>query len=460
MKNIFKILAIAGLSFCASLSLSATELPVRYKSGSLNMTPRKNSDNWITTVDVRYGQTETRDGFNTNSERTSALDIFGQTNLVRLGFGLEGLTNVVPNTYTQWTLGYDATRPPPPPPPPAGPLDTNSTNLIKTTGRVSASELTLNIEQNLFSGFFGQCYIPFRQMTVDNINYEVIGNQVMPGGVGTVTNFVSTLLTPIMREQGMEYPLSSYKKQAVSELVLGLGWQGFNNQGFGVIDDATGRIFVGAIIPGAGKQDTSYMTGFPLGYDGFWGVHTRLELEVGLEKVLALGAASSINIFFIDTRNARVMSDVEKKQTGLLSLAQARVDVDQGAVWDVSAFAKLHKVFYGLTAQAGYSFSRQEKTCLTIKDDNYLKTAALRYQGMVPPQFLSREDVINSDQRLQSWERQMLHLAIGYDFRLHNPAPAIAPYLGFEYGYPIDGRRVMVGKYLGGTASVQVKMPF
>ena len=457
MKNIFKILAIAGLSFCASLSLSATELPVRYKSGSLNMTPRKNSDNWITTVDVRYGQTETRDGFNANSERTSALDIFGRTDLTRLGYGLEGLNAAMAATYPLWALGYAA----PALTGGAGALDLVALqNLIKTTGRVSASELTLNIEQNLFSGFFGQCYIPFRQMTVDNIGYEVIGNQVMPAPANNVTNFVTTSLTPIMGEQGMEYPLSSYKKQAVSELVLGLGWQGFNNQGFGVIDDATGRIFVGAIIPGAGKQDTSYMTGFPLGYDGFWGVHTRLELEVGLKKVIALGAASSINIFFIDTRNARVMSDVEKKQTGILSFAQARVDVDQGAVWDVSAFAKLHKVFYGLTAQAGYSFSRQEKTCLTIKDNDYLKSAGIRYQAMVPPQFLSREDVINNDERLQSWERQMLHLAIGYDFSLHNPAPAITPYLGFEYGYPIDGQRVMVGKYLGGTASVQLKMLF
>ncbi|MBM3886858.1 hypothetical protein FJ364_02905, partial [Candidatus Dependentiae bacterium] len=363
MKNLLKILVMVSVGICIGFRLNATELPVRYKSGSLNTTPRKNTSNWVSTIEVRYGQAETRDGFDFNGERTSALNIFGSTDLIRLGYGLENLTNALPQTNRYWTLGYDSVNNPLPAPRiAAGVFDNNATNPIKTTGRVSSSEFALNLEQNFFSGFFGQCYIPFRQLSVDKIGFEVIGNQNMPGGVGQVSAFVEQQLPTIMREQGIESLFSSYKKQAISEILLGCGWQGFNNQGFGIIDDASGRVFVGAIIPGAGSTDSSYLAGLPLGYDGFWGVHTRIELEVGVRKCLAFGASSSVNIFFTDTRTMRVMSDVEKKQSGFLSFAQARVGVDQGSVWDAAVFMKIHKVLNGLVAQAGYSFSRQEAT--------------------------------------------------------------------------------------------------
>jgi hypothetical protein len=419
-------------------------------------------DNWTTTVDVRYGQSSTREGFDHNAQRTSALDIFGHTNVVRLGFGLEGLAGAsMANTGAQWVQGYDQRGPLSTivPPPAFGPLDVANENLIKLNGRVSSSEVAVNIEQNLFSGFFAQCYMPFRQLTIDNLGYEVVGNSVMPGG-GTVANFVDTLLPAIMREQGMESLLTSYKKQAVADVVLGLGWQGSNDQGFSVIDDATGRVFIGAIIPAGGKADKSYAVGLPLGYDGFWGVHSRMELEVSLKKVLAIGVASSINIFFQDTRTTRVMSDFEKKQSGILSFAQARARVDQGPVWDVNAFARLQKVFYGLTAQVGYSFTRQEDTSLRIDDVDYLKTAGVNFANLTPPQFLNRDDVANADQRLRAWERQLLHFCIGYDFRLHENQPKFVPAIAFECAFPVDGRRVMTGKMFGGTASLQMKMLF
>lgn len=445
--------AAASAAFVFS-AINAIELPVRYKVGALNVTQRKSIDNWVSNVGLRYSSVSTREGLDMNSQRTSALDVFGQTNLVRLGFGLENLARM-PNTSGFWGLGYAAA------PGAAGRqvLDDAGQNLVKITGRVAASEFVLDLDQNLFSGFFAQCHVPFRQLTIDNLGYEVTGSQNLPGGAG-VSNFVEMDLPRIMREQGMEAPLTVYRKQAVSEIVAGLGWQGFNNKGFGVIQDATGRVFVGAIIPGGGKQDFSYLAGLPLGYDGFFGVHTRIELEVGMQKYFALGAASSVNIFFQDTRTRRVMSDAEKQQQGVLSFVQARVGVDQGAVWDISAYAKLHKIFYGLVATVGYSFSRQEETRLTVKDEEYLKSAVNRYLQQVPPRFLNQNDVANTDQRLRSWERQMLHLGIGYDFRLHASAPAVAPAISFEYAYPIEGRRVMLGKYLGGSASLQLKMPF
>lgn len=450
------------LGCCAAAGVaSAIELPVRYKVGAFDVTQRKTPDNWVTNIGVRYSSVSTRDGYDGNAQRTSALDVFGQTNLVRLGFGLEGLATM-PATHACWNVGYDQTAGVLPVPPPGafGPLDIGTQNFVKTTGRVAAQELTFNLEQNLFSGFFVQCYLPFRSLTIDNIGYQIAGSQVMPAPANNVDNFVTTILPPIMREQGMEAPLTVYRKSAVAEVVAGLGWQGYNDKGFGVIHDATGRVFIGAIIPGGGRHDTAYMTGLPLGYDGFFGVHTRIELEVGIQKCLALGAASSVNIFFSDIRTHRVMSDAEKKQTGLLSFVQARVNVDQGPVWDVSGYAKLQRFFYGLTGLVGYSFSRQEQTNLLVKDDKYLNGAVQRYVQQLPPKFLNTNDVINADQRLMAWQRQMLHFSIGYDFALHPKAPKVAPAINFEFGYPIDGRRVMTGKYLGGTASAQFKLLF
>lgn len=438
----------------------AVELPVRYKAGALNVVHRKNTENWVSTLNVRYSSADAREGFDKNSERASALDILGHTDVVRLGFGLRDLVNTKITTFGNWKLGYvPEDLPLPAPVPPPGILDIRAENPVKLTGRVAGQEVALSLVQNLFSGFFLQAHLPFRSLTVDKISYEIIGPQNFPAG-GSVKNFMDNELPVIMREQGMESLFSSYKKQGLSEAVLGLGWQGFNDKGFGVINDATGRVFVGAIIPGAGKKDQAYATGLPLGYDGFFGVHTRIELEVGLHKYFGLGAASSVSIFFTETRNERVMSDYGKKQQGLLAFEVARVGVDQGPVWDAAAYAKMHKVFYGLNVTIGYSFSRQEDTRFAVKDDTYLAAIAARYSQQIPPRFLNQNDIANNDQRLRAWERQALYFIIGYDFGLHPTPPPIAPAIFFEYGYPLDGRRIVSSKYLGGSASLQLKFGF
>lgn len=483
--------------FCVAGQVVGFELPVRYKAGALNVTPRHNSDNWVSNIEVRYSGSSTREGFDSNALRTSALDIFGRTNIVRLGFGLEDgsvtpaqLSNLKTSTYSYWHYGYDTTSKElpyyaganptslNPAQPVVGPFDSAASNLVKFTGRIVTRELALNLQQNLFSGFFVQGYMPFRDLTVDDIKFEAVGPVALssafgaglPTGVATTADFVTKSLPAIMGEQSMQSALNTYKCSAVSEVVIGAGWQGFNNKGFGIIQEATGRVFVGGIIPGGGKRDLSYMTGFPLGYDGFWGVHSRIELEVGMQQCFALGAATSVNMFFMDTRTLRVMSDAEEQQDGLLSFAQASARVEPGAVWDVSTYARLHRMFYGLVIQFGYSFSRQEQAYLVSSDDNYLKGAVNRYlnpdvsarapTGILTPQYISPTDIMNHDERLKPWERHMLHISIGYDFRLHDLPPLAAPSFSFEYAVPLDGRRAMTGNYLGGSAGIQFKMPF
>lgn len=470
--NKFRGIAAALSTALAVSSLTAFDLPVRYKTGPLNATPSKNADNWTSNISLRYGQSSTREGYDHEAQKTSALGIYGPTNLVRLGFGLPLFGQNLPNpanigTNANWARGFaqeDLSAIPAGVPvviPPAGRLDVPQQNNVLFTGRVATHEFALDLEQTLFSGFFASCHVPFRQITIDNIGYQIHGSQNMHGGAGTVDNFVSRDLPIIMREWGMEAWATAYRRQAVPELVAGMGWQGSNDKGFGVIDEAIGRIFVGAIIPGAGGKQSSYMTGIPLGYDNFFGVHTRVELEVGLRKILALGAATSANIFFTDTRTVRVTTDYAKKPgNGLLSLGETRATIDQGPVWDISGYAKIHKIFYGLVGQIGYSYTRQEATQLTNKDPDYMKTILTAYSQMNPPQFFNVNDVLNSDERIKPWERQVFHFSIGYDFKLHQNPPIVAPALSFNFAYPISGRRIMTGRYLGGTASLQIKMPF
>lgn len=467
MNNIRGIAAALSTALAFS-SLSGFNLPVRYKTGPLNVTQSKSPENWTSSISINYGQSNTREGYDHEAQKTSALGIFGPTNLVRLGFGLQPLNNTKPITFGFWTRGFEQTELPTLPlgaailvPLAAGtPLDSPNKNNILFTGRVATQEFAINLEQTLFSGFFASCHIPFREITVDNINFQNLGNQNLVGGI-TIDQFTNNNLNNIMREWEMEAWATAYRRQAIPELVAGIGWQGANDKGFGVIDEATGRIFVGAIIPGAGGKQSSYMTGFPLGYDGFFGVHTRVELEVGLRKILALGAATSANIFFTDTRTVRATTDYAKNPgNGLLSLGQTRATIDQGPVWDISGYAKIHKIFYGLVGQIGYSYTRQEATHLTNKDPNYMKTILTAHSQMQPPQFFNVNDALNSDERIQPWERQVLHFKIGYDFKLHSTPPIIAPDLSLNFAYPISGRRVMAGKYFGGSASLQIKMPF
>ena len=54
-------------------------------------------------------------------------------------------------------------------------------------------------------------------------------------------------------------------------------------------------------------------------------------------------------------------------------LEKTKVKKDQGTIWDFQAYAQVYRLFGGLSALAGFSYTTQERTILSVRNDQFLK---------------------------------------------------------------------------------------
>lgn len=449
------------LLLCAVGMLHGVDTPVAYKPTMHAAELRNNPENWVANFGISYGQGSARRSWDGIGRKVDALSLYGVTNITRLGMGLQSFTGkAVTGQYWNATNNglFDY-------------LTTQGTDgQIAFTGKMEATHCDLNIEQNIVAGFFAQLSLPVRNIKVSHLGYVNQGSATITNatsGTTTIATFMDNVLPTILLENGFTNGLfAGYSKTTLPEAMVLFGWQGSNNKSFGIIDEASGRLQAGVIIPLAGQSDQDVLFSMPVAYDGFWGVHSRFDLEVGLWKMLVLGGRAGLSVFMSDSRDMRVYTDCGYGtiqgpfQSGWINLQKAHVAVDKGAIWDLELRARLQNFLWGFFAQASIAYARQEDSHLHARDSQLLQRVVTAAAALTVPVYLSVDALINKDPKLKAWERLDLGFLIGYDFKKHAQTGNFTPAIQLEYLIPLSGKRAMVADMLAGGISLQVAFDF
>lgn len=493
MKNIIsKILSV----FMLVSSVQATDLPVFYRVPFFCGTLRKDTRDWATEGMVRYGGGDTDDGRNAHQNKKPLFSTFGSSNIINLGLGLEDVTQEKkPVTFDYWQPDNGTDK---------GKFIGLHIPCDSCDGKVDfkadfkARELSLGLKQNLFSGFFVEIYAPLREVRIDCIRHTICGNKTItttqntPVEVDLEEQFMQVDLPKILQENGFLVDENSpydrnFKQTGFSELVLSLGWAGYDDSSFDVIDSAAGSLQAGFIVPLASKRNEDVVFAVPLGYNDHWGCFARLKGEVALWKFLVFGAQAGINILWPDQRCIRMKTappifpaDIpkifdnkrENEQTGWIVLGKGKAKIDYGAVWDLAGYIKAENFMGGLSVVLGYSFTKQEDSPIHVQDCDFLKTVVDdAFNHVTPsqdpqlccankePRFINKDDIVNKDKRYDGFDQHVVHGYVSYDVAYHNDC-WYAPMVALEYSYHITGRHVFITNMLAGTLGLRVTWNF
>lgn len=455
---IFRLMAVAFIFHSAS----CFDLPTQYRAPLFMQDVTRKVKDWTTEVWVRVGTGSTYDSFNSHEDKTALFNANDPFNLVRLGINLDSIDPTTqPVTDRYWGQNGPFTS--------TALANANIESPDGTAifgGRFRASEFDLCIQQNLFWGFYVHLFLPYKDYHIDRIATKLLGSQTVNNV--NMNMFINVDLPQILTENGLKKYTAPFKKSTFSDGSFSVGWHGYLPCQTGMVSSLGGLLQIGAIMPIAPNTDTNTVFAIPLGYDDQPGVVGRMAAEAGLWEMFKLGAHFGSLMFFKKNKTVRLKTD--KEQNGWIILQESYGGVDWGSLWDIGAYFKIDQFAKGLSFIVGYSYVKQEKTKINVKDDEYLKTL----QGSVfspfdqntvviatnapNVQLISQDDYANSDKRLSGWDTQSLHFVASYDMS-YAIKGGWGPLFKFEYSYPITGKQSWATSFMAGSLGFTVCLP-
>ncbi len=481
-------------AFCA---LNAVDLPQFYRAPFFQETFGPAAGKYTSGLSLRYGHGQTSKAWNGHNETQSILSIYGCMDITNLGSWVcseeEVIDTINKKSMKDYWGGYfyDPTSsdykdkvifPPdyrtntayekPPYDLKLSPGD----GRITFDGKFEIDEWDFTLQQDILWGFYAQVYLPYRDMKISNICYEsccgtpstpateLKGVDIIPGPQTTVkiADFMDPTtgtLNNVLKLMCMEPWQKNYKKTGISDLLVSVGWHGSGDPVSPVIKRLSGSVQVGILIPTAGDKSINDVFSIPVGYNDFWGVSGRISAYVQLFDFLGVGAYGGGLVFFTEDRDLRVKTT--KEQDGPILLQKSFGKFDQGSLWDICGYAQLG--FKGVFAKIGCSYTRQEDSVITVKDDCLLATYKQQMLktdnpccGPKFPYIVSVDSIVNTDQKLKAWEYYTAHIVAGYAFEGRFFCPSVF----IEYDYPFYGKNSFKTDMFGGTLSLQAKISF
>jgi hypothetical protein len=496
MRELSKILMV--FLFVSLGVLGAVDLPQFYRAPFFQETFGPAASKYTTGLSVRYGHGQTSKAWNGHNETQSIPSIYGCMDITNLGSWVCSDEKVEIDTTNKKTMKdywggyyYDEASadckdkvifPPDYRTNPKYKSDPYKLNLAPGDGRIAfdgkfeIDEWDFTLQQDILWGFYVQVYLPYRDMKISNVCYknccvegccessakpatELTGVDKPPTKV-KIADFMDPTtgtLNNVLKSMCMDPWQKTYKKTGLSDLLVSAGWNGSGDPGSPVIKRLNGSVQVGILIPTAGDKSLNDVFAIPLGYNDYWGVSGRVSAYVQLFDFLGIGVYGGGLVFFTEDRDLRVKTALE--QDGPILLQKSFGKLDQGAIWDVCGYAQLG--FKGVFAKAGCSYTRQEDSVITIKDDCLLATYKQQQLDRPPygspfPNIISVDSIVNTDQKLKAWEYYTAHFVAGYAFE----GKTFCPSIFIEYDYPFYGKYAFKTDMLGGTLSLQAKISF
>jgi hypothetical protein len=439
--------------------------------------PTKQVKNWTSTILIGYEQGSATGSWDGDEKKQWLFSCYGPVDLLRLGLHVgaadvaTGASAPTSQTYNYWGYKWAADTK-------AGSASgtfskeintrgINDTGRVDLGGRCRVQECEILLKQNIISGFFAQAQIPLRQVKLDRLCYSNGSQKVVPTDATgiTIDTFVKTIFSQVLQESKFNTNWSdSVSKTGVGDITVGLGWHGYSHGDSEILKSLKGELFTGLVLPTASGKDEDRIFSLPLGYNK----HLGFTASGGAQGALFadwfnVGVTGSVIVF--TTKNKYLRMKTDYNQTGWLMLEKGNAEVDQGAIWHAGGYIQVGP-WAGLSLRGGYSFTTQEHTSLKVKDDNFLKTyvtsEAVEDLTVTPNKIahvVSKDDIVNSDDRLRGWDVQMFHVALSYQPVL-DKQEKIVPHLALEYAYPITGKRMFRLPMIGGHVSVSCSLLF
>lgn len=435
--------------------LSGVDLPVFYRAPYFQSTFGKNEAKYTTQFSIRYMHGQTHNAWNDHDDKKSLFSSYGYTNLAKMGLNIENPTDEVKAFWFNTDAPFN----------PEEYTPSGNDGLIDFKGKFDLDEVDLTLQQDIFWGFFAQVYVPFRDIKFKDISYKNLG----AAQIGqtdhqiNVETFMKNNLNPILKSMGLRNYQDPYSDSGVSEVLASIGWHKYAKIISPIIKSLSGTVQAGVLIPTDGKMPDNISFAMPMGYGQYWGANLRANAFIGIFDWLGLGAQIDTTIFFSERRSRRMKTDLN--QAGWILLEKAFCTYDPGQEWDFGAHVQVGP-FFGFSVMAGYSYARQEKAELTVRDNNFLKTYSQNLLNKDPwdnnypdstfPMVASKNEIVNSDNRLRPWDTHTLHLVAKYEFESEKFCPSIQ----FEYNCPFYSDFGWPTDVWGGTANLMFKFKF
>jgi hypothetical protein len=208
----------------------------------------------------------------------------------------------------------------------------------------------------------------------------------------------------------------------------------------------------GVIIPTGSRRKENHIFSMPFGHNKHWGFQARANVHATIWKKLAAGINAGGTVFMKQTYDQRLTTSTD--QNGYILLEKGRATTDKGTQWDVTTYIKTERLVGGLSALLGYSYTQEEDTTLTLKDNTVLATALA--QGTI----FSKDEVINTNKLLKQWYQHVIHGYIEYDFAAH--ADRKIPEFKFRatFNHPLLAKHSFANDTWGGSIGVGIAWSF
>lgn len=392
-----------AISFFISSAANAIDNPHFYRSTYFWGEPRF-EEQWLTSFEASFGGASTDKSRDGRGKEAQLLDIYGFSAMQFLGAGVPNLDPTNPLDQLLINLAQ---------------LPKNDDfGMLSFSGHFQILEATFNAYQNLINGFFVQAYLPVRRLTISTPLFIDVSPQTgQPNRSNPVWyNFLQQFPAILAR-----YNLALKPTQEVGcgDLSLLIGWA-CNYEKTEVLDFIDVDAKIGLLFPTGKKRNEDILFSLPLGYNGHYGVPLKFDCSFGVWDWLTFGMHLGALFFFSKKQEIRIKTAPE--QQGLIKLVKTHASIDQGTIWDISAYIKADHFIKGLSLLCGYSFNKKD------------------HDIVIPTNFTFQPSIVNNDDGFKNWQMHVIQIMAEYDFATYRSRNL--PRVGFFYNIIVGGKRI------------------
>jgi len=393
----------------------AYDFPHFYRASYFFGEPRLQKDK-LSSLDISIAGGSTRHARNCNGDTICLMDLYGPSNMQKLGAGIPDKNPTDPADLALIYLERVAPR--------------DGFGFISYSGKFSLIETIFSLTQNFNNGFFVQLLIPFKYMKLNDVCWADLTptcNDSFPGQNNLYWQMFLNQFDTILDKYCLH--LGSWKDTHLGDISFLTGFT-CNYQETIVLDYIDFTFKMGVSFPSGRERSLYQIFDIPTGYDGHIGIPMQLDASIGIFDWLTVGAHGDFIPFLSKTKKIRMKTDYN--QCGPIKLGQGCALIKKGHIFDIGTYLKADHFSHGFSLLFGYSYDKKYKDELTPKDPCLFDVA-----------------IVNTDPILNEWDMHTIHFLAEYDFAKENRR--FCPRTSIFYNWQIYGRNVLKNNMFGGS---------
>ncbi len=416
MRKANQILLICALSIIifGTRSLLSYDFPHFYRASYFFGEPRLEKAQ-LTSIDFTLSGGFTHKARNCNGQSVCLFDIYGPSNMKKIGAGIPCKDPTSPvdlaMTYLSQVPGRDGF------------------GFLSYNGKFSLMEGIFSFTQNISHGLFLQLLVPVKKMSVKNVCSIDLSphDNAWPNINHPYWQMFLNQFSSILAKYHLS--IQDWKYTGVGDISFLAGFT-CNYQDTIVLDYIDFDFKCGVLAPSGRERSLYYVFDIPPGYDGHIAIPLQLDCSLGLFDWFTAGLHADVLPFLSKTKEVRMKTDYN--QSGPIKLAKGCALEKIGPLFNIGCYLKADHFAQGLSLLVGYSYNKKYKDELTPQDA-----------------CLFDQCIVNSDAALQEWDMHTIHFLAEYDFATEGKR--LSPHINVFYNWQIAGKNVLRTSMAGGT---------